>query len=174
MGRHKKITVQKKMNDHTLEKTSSKLHPETPVIPSDNVQEDVNRIITETTEKKLDQELPTTRKYTRRKAMIEEEEKQRQAIEATARSFAVVVYLGLNFLSSRLPNPIPPSEEEIEAINQAVTAEMAKLIPSVDRWKEELLLAGTLIMFFIPRLKRQKSIIHTMEKLHESGQTEAG
>lgn len=90
------------------------------------------------------------------KRLLEEQEQQ-EAIRKSAEVFSVGGNLLLKFLAKRLPNPIPPTEEELEAFDQAVTGVVMKYLPTMGNWKEEIILGTVLIGIGLPRFIREKN-----------------
>lgn len=156
MGRHKKVTIQKKEQGVSLP-GASKVPP--PVLNPEQTKSDIATIVTQAADQKLDTPLEEGKRrknYTKRVQEEEALERERLANEATAKLTSRILTNILNLVVQRLPNPIPISEEEAGTFQAAVEAEMIKRLPAVTNWKEELNLAGSIGMILLPRLKKQK------------------
>jgi hypothetical protein len=63
----------------------------------------------------------------------------------------------LKFVSARMPNPLPPTDTEIETFMGASTELVKKYLPLANQYQPELVFVGFLVFFVTPRLWKEKS-----------------
>lgn len=80
--------------------------------------------------------------------------KKREKLDELKGSFKPIVTVGLNFLSQRMPNPIEPSEPEIEMVDNALTECINLYGGTIAEYIPLVTLAGSIAMFTIPRLQK--------------------
>lgn len=99
--------------------------------------------------------------YTRRKLKEDLQVKEDADIEETAQAFGFIGTLLLHFIARRMPDPLPPTEVELVAMNSATERLAKKYLKTGSKYAPEILFGGTVAMFGISRLSKPKVIVQT-------------
>lgn len=67
----------------------------------------------------------------------------------------------LKFVAKRMPNPLPPTDTEIETFMGASTELVKKYLPLANQYQPELVMLGFVIFFVTPRLMREKTSVES-------------
>lgn len=104
------------------------------------------------------------KKYTK-KGDVENEELQANMADFIAGIMPISSFI-LSFASRRLPNPVPPTPEETEMFNGALTTVIKRRFALLSGYDDLFALALASSIFVIPRLNREKSDSDTRQGRH--------
>ena len=71
-------------------------------------------------------------------------------------SFKPLITVGLHFINDRCPNPVEPTEPEIEMISKSVLECVNKYGGTIAEYMPLITLLGSTAMFLVPRLQTNK------------------
>ena len=107
------------------------------------------------------------RKYSKRQTR--EDEEKAAKIESLKSDFNAFGGMLLDVMCPRMPNPIPPTEQEKELFGNAVGRIIEKYAPQLGGYDAELALAVAVLVVFAPRMKRT-----TNPKREKTGHIDTG